>query len=236
MPRHISVSRADNPEFVPSLRLLVEREKYCLSDIALMFTVSRERVRQWLKQYEIRYQVKDFPRGLRACRMWNDELNRFFPVSIGKMKKEQTSKGVELRMQLKQARWKAQQLHIVETIVELQNKLGRFPTTLEMAEVLGFQGDPLQAGSFLARSWCGGGNTQKKYQAFRSALTAAGVEARKSGAAGQVNPRKPYKKRTHCKRNHLMSETRDKWGRCGACDKIMDKTLRDRKKNQVIKK
>ncbi len=43
------------PGFADSLRLLVERERYSLTDIGLMFGVSRERARQWVAREGFEY-------------------------------------------------------------------------------------------------------------------------------------------------------------------------------------
>lgn len=70
------------PGFTESLRLLVNFEQYSLTDIGMMFGVSRERVRQLCARFRIpvppRVPVSGKTAGVR--RVWDDEAHRFLPV------------------------------------------------------------------------------------------------------------------------------------------------------------
>ena len=68
--------------FAPSLWLLVQVEQYALKDIAMMFGVSAERIRQLCDKLGI--EVPEYPRGMYAYRVWDDSRNRFVPVQRGK--------------------------------------------------------------------------------------------------------------------------------------------------------
>ena len=73
--------------FADSLRLLIEREKYTISDIALMFCASRERIRQLAVHFGLSTgQGKGG--GLFATRVWDDADHRFYPVSKGRLAEE----------------------------------------------------------------------------------------------------------------------------------------------------
>lgn len=70
---------ASLPGFEASLRLLVEREGYSLTDIALMFIVSKERIRQLCAKYGIATPTPGTG-GLNAIRLWDDRTHRFYPI------------------------------------------------------------------------------------------------------------------------------------------------------------
>lgn len=72
---------ADLPGFAESLRLLVERERYSLTDISLMFGVSRERIRQLAALAGLDTRMVAYPKGMFAVRVWNDTAHQFEPVS-----------------------------------------------------------------------------------------------------------------------------------------------------------
>jgi hypothetical protein len=88
------VARASDPDFVPSLRLLVERERYSLHDIGMMFDVSRERVRQWCERNAIVH--PDDWRGLHMVRVWDDYSHRFVPITRPRPKQEFCVRGHRL--------------------------------------------------------------------------------------------------------------------------------------------
>lgn len=69
---------ADLPGFADSLRLLIQRERYTLSDIALMFGVSTERIRQLAQRFGIT-RDKAGPSG-GITRVWDDTAHCFYPV------------------------------------------------------------------------------------------------------------------------------------------------------------
>ncbi len=66
---------ANVPGFVASLDLLLNDEKYTLSDVALMFGLSRERIRQYRNKHRIASQGHQ-----KIIRVWDDTRNRFVPV------------------------------------------------------------------------------------------------------------------------------------------------------------
>lgn len=72
------------PGFVESLRLLVEREKYSLLDIGLMFGITREYVRQLCGRNGIATPPRGNVSGVsaRVVREWDDERHCFRPVPI----------------------------------------------------------------------------------------------------------------------------------------------------------
>jgi hypothetical protein len=66
--------------FIDSLRILVEVERYSLMDIAAMFGVTRERIRQICKIADIATPGHSGKGGLFHQRLWIDAENRFAPV------------------------------------------------------------------------------------------------------------------------------------------------------------
>lgn len=217
--------RSNDPDFVPSLRLLVEREQYCQVDIGLMLGVCRERVRQWCIKYGIEY-PENTPRGLRAYRVWDDSLNRFVPQRRVLVKKEIASKQKLVRREKSWEKLKQRRVLMVAVIIELQKKLGRSPSLPEMARVVvGYPVPRNRAGPLLIAQWGGPRSTKKKYGEFRAALSTAGVRPRLAGGSGHIGPRSPRKggQRILCKRGHLLAETRDKYNRCAVCKRWRSK-------------
>lgn len=126
----------DLPGFAESLRLLVEEERYTLTDVAMMFDVSRERIRQLAERFAINVQWGE-GRGLYATRLWDDEKHRFRPVSNVRLRTRATfdralARGAALH------RIRHERLAFAIPILHaLQDQLGRSPTWGEMAEALG---------------------------------------------------------------------------------------------------
>lgn len=80
--RHRPTGIANLPDFVESLRLLTQREQYSLTDIAWMFGVSRERIRQLCDIHHIAHAGRGDPIGVvQHERVWDDVRHRFIPVS-----------------------------------------------------------------------------------------------------------------------------------------------------------
>ena len=79
---YTSVGIAQMEGFVESLRLLVQFEEYSLTDIGMMFGVSRERIRQLCIRYDIEVPHHGVVSGPTAQvqREWDDDQNRFVPV------------------------------------------------------------------------------------------------------------------------------------------------------------
>ena len=73
---------ADLPGFAESLRLLIESHQYSLTDVAMMFNVSRERIRQLCARYRVQYQPYSSATGLNAMRIWDDTDNQFRPFQL----------------------------------------------------------------------------------------------------------------------------------------------------------
>lgn len=210
--------------FVPSLRLLVESEKYSLHDVALMFDVSRERIRQLCIRYGVAGGGRAYKTGLNAVRVWDDTQNRFAPIARGDISR---AKKAERRAKFLSARLQRRQEHraeIVATIQELAASSGRTPTLGEVCvRILG----PGKSGfiAALAQRW---GRENKTYAAAtREMYEAAGFAPRRSGPRGHVS-RLPYfgddgmcKKKKHVLSEVGIYETRRDDGKvtrlCRAC-------------------
>ena len=119
-------ARASDPDFVPSLRLLMEQQEYSATDVGMMFGVSRERVRQWCAKYSI--EQRGLYRG-ENTRCWNDATNRFEPSSAG----SRYAKRLEANRNARRAWREQRRLSIVRRLKELESELGRIPTNREMA-------------------------------------------------------------------------------------------------------
>lgn len=168
-------SRASDPDFVPSLRLLAERERYSCTDIGLMFGVSRCRVDQWFEKYCISNPDPPRQRGLMSVRVWDDDAHRFRPVRKGIVRSIRfRAKAEEMRAE-RGARQEARRREMIEIIVRLQASLGRDPSLDEMASsVFGKAVPRCQGGPYLASRW----STQKlpmrkKYREAMAAICAA---------------------------------------------------------------
>lgn len=210
--------RSDNPDFEPSLRLLIEEEKYSLYDVGLMFGRTRERVRQWCEDLEI-MTAGPHQRGLCDCRVWNDDLNRFVPVKKSVLKKQallakRHSKEVESK-ELKEGR----RARILEVAVELKRRLSRDPTIWEIAEgVVGQQYNRHANNGYLTSMWDGSSvvSTKIKYKALRTALRRVGVMPRAQGGAGHITPPR-MRSGLYCKKGHLRAGNQNKRGACRMC-------------------
>lgn len=124
------------PGFVESLRLLVERERYSMTDIALMFGVSRERIRQLFDRYELEY-PEGTSRGLNAVRVWDDASHRFRPVSRGSIDQAKRLGARAVKRAKRVARRAEIQQRIVEAVTALRARLGRDPSWWEMWLAIG---------------------------------------------------------------------------------------------------
>lgn len=173
-----NAARADDPDFLPSLRLLVERERYSLTDIGMMFGVSTERVRQWCERHNIEHPDKSSERGMSRYRMWDDATNRFRPVSRAAvselLRQRRTLSREAARMRERETR-RAQMVGLLRTLAD---RLGRSPSLAELAEAMGF--DPKQATPYIACRWGGyAGKYPNRYQIVLDELWhAAGLSSR----------------------------------------------------------
>lgn len=120
-----------------SLRLLIAHHGYTVTDVAPMFGVCRELVRQWCERFGI---VR--PYGRAVChRVWDDTRNEFLPWT-GRMR--QRRKVVAHRAERRKiredraVRQREKQAMIRQQIAALWARLGRVPSLLECAaEVYG---------------------------------------------------------------------------------------------------
>lgn len=123
-----NVGCAQLPGFADSLRLLVERERYSLTDIGLMFGVSHQRIDQLCVRLGIQHPDKLASRGMYAIRVWDDSANCFRP--------EQRGEVLDRQRRVEGDRYRAKRLTrrverravIVAQIAELRRALGRDPT------------------------------------------------------------------------------------------------------------
>lgn len=159
------------PGFDESLRLLVEREQYSLRDIAMMFGISRERVRQLCGKLTLHlpdvYEV-----GRRSARVWDDAANRFRPVSRGRAieqrSREQRDSARARRDHLRSERRE----RIVAAVVALRSQLDREPTWREMhCVVIGTEPEhPNRAQLRVLNAWeTRHMSTREKHRTFRDA-------------------------------------------------------------------
>lgn len=210
---------AADPAFVPSLRLLVERERYSLEDISMMFGVSRERIRQLCKQHQVVHPDSARRRGLTMVRVWVDALNRFMPMPKESVVRAQRQRASLVRLSAHTKAVADRRAHIVEQVRSLAAELGRDPTVGEIATKL--SGRPMAGGRapmYIIAKWGAPGSTTKeRYRRVMAELReAAGIQARPRGFHGAVN--RPQRSQTHCKRGHLLAETRHpKWKYCRPC-------------------
>ena len=221
-PRHA------DPEFVPSLRLLVQRERYSLLDIGLMFGVSRERVRQWVARYGIEHPDSAGNRGLNCLRCWDDRLNRFLPIPRGVIREEKRrARGDAWRSRLateRKARWN----RAVSVLIAERERLGRNDLSQrEMAEAIfgrRFEEGEKLWGPLLQSL---GRRAETRWGSLRATV------ARLRREAGLVDrdTRGEYRKgfrATHCKRGHPLTPENvyvyPQGRQCKLCKRLRSKT------------
>lgn len=181
--------RTDNPDFLPSLKLLIESEKYSLTDVGMMFGVTRERARQWCVQYGVSPHEDRYRRGLRARRIWDDTLNRFRPVPLGEISRQHQQQRVAAnRTRLARSR-ELRRLHLIATATRLATALGRMPTLTEIAEAC--LGRPIKrnsSGGVLMSLWDTTNKrpTREKWADMKAAFKTVGLEIRGKGRRGHV--------------------------------------------------
>lgn len=117
------------PGFVESVRILLIEERYAATDVALMFGVSRERIRQLIVRAGI--EVPDYPRGLRARRVWDDEANRFRPVPLGEIREvERAERWAERRLIRERVR-EGYRAHVIAALTAFARSVDRPVTASE---------------------------------------------------------------------------------------------------------
>lgn len=170
------------PGVVPSLRLLLESEKYSLTDVALMFGVSTERIRQICDQYGV-YE-RDTPRrrgvdrGVHSIRVWDDELNRFIPVRKRELRRRETDQRIVERRARSDERRQHQRAEIVATLIGLAEKLGRPPLIRELGHALNPRLPEDEAGLGWLTFWWMDSYGQKKVSGrYRTAIREMYAEA-----------------------------------------------------------
>lgn len=180
------------PGFEASLRLLLDSERYSLTDIGMMFGVSRERVRQLCARMGLG--IGGEWRGLNHIRVWDDRANRFRPQSRGAFNKkvarsQADQRSVERKRKSIESR-AAQRAEVVAHARRLVVELGRAPTMYEVAcSVYGRAIGNRAGGSlYLALRWTGR-STFKSGDITRitgEICAAAGIPKRPVGYHGTI--------------------------------------------------
>ena len=145
---------ADLPGFAESLRLLIESHQYSLTDVAMMFNVSRERIRQLCARYRVQYQPYSSATGLNAMRIWDDTDNQFRPFQLKLVRETIHSETQAQRLYDRQHTITQRRIAISECYHTLRRELGTEPTVQQWVERL--RGKPtkqLAAGPFLVNHW-----------------------------------------------------------------------------------
>lgn len=122
---------ADLPGFEASLRLLVEREKYSLTDIALMFGVSKERISQLCVRLRID-PVQAWKTGMNCVRVWDDTTHQFQPVMKGAISAERVAVARSEKRARQTALRETNRAHIMAAIQQQRDAVGRDLTWEEM--------------------------------------------------------------------------------------------------------
>jgi hypothetical protein len=149
------------PGFAQSLRLLVERERYSLHDIGLMFGVSHQRIDQLCDRFGIRHPDRSDERGRYAMRIWDDREHRFRPVVKRVLNESRRQRERAAKRAARNQFWRERRQRIVVATDELRARLGRAPTWQELASSLGL---PVNRNSvvYLAHQWDSGHRASMK--------------------------------------------------------------------------
>ncbi len=178
---------AQLPGFVDSLRLLLVDERYAAIDVALMFGVSRERIRQLCFTHGIKQPLR-WKSGLHATRLWDDATNRFRPVEnrILRLERLQQRRGERLRTRVSARA--ARRRKIVEKIVSLSTSLNREPTWKEIGQALGLSSNnPTSYCQLVLNQWTNG--YRNAARSIIEIRRATGLKGRRAGNPGHINPR-----------------------------------------------
>lgn len=207
------------PGFVESLRLLVQREQYSLTDIGLMFGVTRERARQLVTANAIEYPAGTI-RGLMARRVWDDEAGRFRPVGRGDLRRQAHRKRVAHNRRARAVQVAERRTRIMAASAELWTKLGRMPTDAEICVAIGVEYGASPTMTLLSRwgmeSHSDPARTKITLAAMRKA-TGRPVERAGHYLSGK---RRGPAKATQCRRGHPYPESRMPSGGCRPCSAI----------------
>lgn len=145
---------ADLPGFEASLRLLIEVQQYSVTDVGMMFNVSRERMRQLCNVYKVQCPGKKGSKGLNAVRIWDDNENQFKPYSRKEINDSIRSEQQAQREYNSQKTRAERRAAIAQAYYALRNELGTTPTIHQWAERV--RGKPLAknaAGPTLVNYW-----------------------------------------------------------------------------------
>ena len=172
------------PGFRRSVALLVKSERYSLTDVALMFGVTLERMRQLCKKLGIEQPGGSV--GLLAVRIWDDEANRFRAVGRGELSARPIRARVEARRVSRRQHRQAVRMNVTATIHDLHTELGRVPTIGEVGAKL-WPGVPSgQAGARLAARWYPSAARPAYKAIFREIYASAGLVPRPTGSPGHI--------------------------------------------------
>ena len=167
------------PGFIESLRILREDECYALVDIGRMFGVSRERVRQWCRVYQI-----GPPKFAGRFRYWDDSTMRFRPVGCREHEQQQRL----LHRQQQQACRAQRRVRLATIIRGLARELQRAPTLQEILEAYYGRAIPShQCAPRLIALWRG--KVGPTAGILHEIHEITGVPARARGGRGHVHPR-----------------------------------------------
>lgn len=168
------------PGFIESVQSLLN-DGFGLTDVGVMFGVSRERVRQWANQFDLQ---RRFGPGTRY-RIWDDDKDRFVPVPNELMYHiAECYHDRRLETEVQERQQAARSEH-VEALKSLAKRFGRTPTLNELEEELdtfwpniarywGYEADsPKDAASYTA--------------AYRRLCDAARIPPREAGGGGHVS-------------------------------------------------
>jgi hypothetical protein len=143
--------RSAHPHFDESLRRLVVEERFALTDVGMMFGVSRERVRQWCVARGI---PTPGHRGGAACRVWDDQAHRFVGSTKGELRRLARATRREARLTQRAARHQEMQARIIA----LRDAVGRRDLTVQEIAAVVF-GRPVSVRCGMLRvceRWCPG--------------------------------------------------------------------------------
>lgn len=97
-----STGVADLPGFTESLDLLLHREQYTYTDIAMMFGVSRQRIEQLAERMFPNRSRREGWLGMRSLRVWDDNQHRFIPIPKGVLRKHARETKRHIRAHVRQ--------------------------------------------------------------------------------------------------------------------------------------
>jgi hypothetical protein len=113
-----------------ALRELIHEHGYNLSDIAIMFGVSRERVRQWCGQHGVDHRCP--PGRASSFRMWDAERLRFVPCSLEEYMTAVLATKRDARLNSQTEKRASQRLADVARVQTVGSTLGRAPYYAEV--------------------------------------------------------------------------------------------------------